>query len=914
MNQTQVINKIDNEVFQNNYNAITGSVLNGVLHSMFENIEAREIPALSAATGSIVNGDSILTILSKLANAGGGGAYVPLSGTTVGAKITGPLEYDQSVQFASFSENAGTTYLTSYQNGAILAALGSVTGALGIVTAREGLTAMESNDGGARNAKLFVDAANDRIQRYLSNSLNTMDEAMENSTGIYTFDINNSNGSSISTGYYTLGSFDGFNWSMNNHWQLSMSNVAGLLYDNLLTGQLFRIDQNTGHMELPRYSYSGISTDRHVLGINPVGEVYDMGPLASAVAIPANEFVFGTGTGVTSNPNYYIDQAASYNRTWLQSPNGTQYLYNFISNSGNAVIESNSLVANGTNLLMLRSDGGFGNIRMYAGAGSSAYGLNVDRYGLRVSSYANLGAGNTPGLAFQVDGDTKIGTQTNPLAGLSSQLDIVGNVANGYVGSNIYNATSNGASSLFFTESSTRYALFARFNTAYTGNIFGIPYADNFFIDNSTTGSDGTGGILTQSSRFYNITGTTATDNGFVQDRYGFRVGPNNSLGSANTYAFQVNGDSVIDGFFMVGSGSNKFYVNPNFAGVSNALWLGKTTPSPTNFSFQATANSSYFNAITGGEIGFYLNNATELATFDANGIRMALDTYVNAGLHVTGKSYFGGSGTASSTLDLASISNAAQLRIIGNSSLALAANGEIGYDLTNLYIRIGASNYQLDRQVTNATVLAAIGYTPVPYTGATTSLNMGTNNVSAARFIVPSGLSTQFLKADGTTDPRTYNQTFYKDGITSAGLTGVTTNTLVKSVLVLANTFVLGDVLRIAALATKITVGTGTISVRIYTNTTNDLTGTPVLIAANTSSTTALVVPIERYVLIKNTTTNTQAINVTSTVTDNNANLTTLKATLSINWTVNQYIIIALQNSVTGDTVFVDHFIVTKF
>lgn len=36
-------------------------------------------------------------------------------------------------------------------------------------------------------------------------------------------------------------------------------------------------------MELPRYNYSGAPTDRHVLGIDPSGKVYDIG-------VPANVY------------------------------------------------------------------------------------------------------------------------------------------------------------------------------------------------------------------------------------------------------------------------------------------------------------------------------------------------------------------------------------------------------------------------------------------------------------------------------------------------------------------------------------------------------------------------------------------------------------------------------------------------
>ncbi len=81
---------------------------------------------------------------------------------------------------------------------------------------------------------------------------------------------------------------------------------------------------------------------------------------------------------------------------------------------------------------------------------------------------------------------------------------------------------------------------------------------------------------------------------------------------------------------------------------VGSAIWINKASQLSTNFSFQADATSSYFNAITGGGIGFYLDNATELMTIDATSARIKKDVVItgNATLSVAGNGLYIKEGT----------------------------------------------------------------------------------------------------------------------------------------------------------------------------------------------------------------------------------------------------------------------------
>jgi hypothetical protein len=75
-----------------------------------------------------------------------------------------------------------------------------------------------------------------------------------------------------------------------------------------------------------------------------------------------------------------------------------------------------------------------------------------------------------------------------------------------------------------------------------------------------------------------------------------------------------------------------------------------------------------------------------------------------------------------------------------------------------------------------------------VPYTGATSSLNLGSNNVNANAFIKLGGTSSQFLKADGTVDNNTY--------LTSATISGLVPYTGATGAVDLGtNTLSVGDI-----------------------------------------------------------------------------------------------------------------------
>lgn len=104
-----------------------------------------------------------------------------------------------------------------------------------------------------------------------------------------------------------------------------------------------------------------------------------------------------------------------------------------------------------------------------------------------------------------------------------------------------------------------------------------------------------------------------------------------------------------------------------------------------------------------------------------------------------TDKAVWGGiTGTLSNQTDLVSALAAKQNNLSGTGFVKSTA-GTISYD-TNTYL-----------------TTANAGNTYVPYTGAISDVNLGSNDITAASFVKSGGTSSQFLKADGSVDSITY-------------------------------------------------------------------------------------------------------------------------------------------------------------
>lgn len=217
-----------------------------------------------------------------------------------------------------------------------------------------------------------------------------------------------------------------------------------------------------------------------------------------------------------------------------------------------------------------------------------------------------------------------------------------------------------------------------------------------------------------------------------------------------------------------------------------------------------------------------------------------------------------------------------------------------------------------------------ALGYTPENAANKeTTALDTSTtkypcNNVvktavDAKQNTITTGTTAQYFKGDlslGTfnTDSRTSigSYIFAKD-ISNNSHTGNTNNTLLKSCLIPANTLSSGKVLRIIVY-NQATGTAGTKTIRVYFNTSAAIGGASIIALAQMAA-GGLSLDIWRDGLIS--TGSYLGIVTGSSQVTSFANLTAAKVATSVNWTVDQYLVIAGQLANSGDTVTCNGYVI---
>jgi hypothetical protein len=203
-----------------------------------------------------------------------------------------------------------------------------------------------------------------------------------------------------------------------------------------------------------------------------------------------------------------------------------------------------------------------------------------------------------------------------------------------------------------------------------------------------------------------------------------------------------------------------------------------------------------------------------------------------------------------------------------------------------------------------NKSVITALGYTPYNATnpsGYTNNTGTVTSvTLAAGRGITLSG--TNPITSSGTITVSTNGVAINKQTVTDGtAVTGTTAGTLTSSVLISANTVAVGDILYIKTRVRK-TGTAGTVITRMYVNTSAAIGGS--LIATSATAVAATLMFQYTRTLAVKTTTNTESmagnLNVNA---DDNTSVTTAVSASNIDWTVDQYIVVALTNSSTADS-----------
>ena len=189
-----------------------------------------------------------------------------------------------------------------------------------------------------------------------------------------------------------------------------------------------------------------------------------------------------------------------------------------------------------------------------------------------------------------------------------------------------------------------------------------------------------------------------------------------------------------------------------------------------------------------------------------------------------------------------------------------------------------------------------------------------GVISIDYANGQAASSVNKGFLTAADWNTFNSYGSSTYKNTTDSAAVTGTVLNTKVASQLVTANRFLVGDILQIKARTSKVGV-LGLMTLRVYINTADSLTVPPAtLISTSTTNTNAQInFGIDKNAVIKSATI-TQTMNALSNAIFLDPQTSTLALTNSnIDWTVNQYIIFAIQNVSATDSTLLSYYQILK-
>jgi hypothetical protein len=138
--------------------------------------------------------------------------------------------------------------------------------------------------------------------------------------------------------------------------------------------------------------------------------------------------------------------------------------------------------------------------------------------------------------------------------------------------------------------------------------------------------------------------------------------------------------------------------------------------------------------------------------------------------------------------------------------------------------------------------------------------------------------------------------------------------NTAVYTQLIAANTYGINDIVRVTY-RTRKTGMNGSQTIRIYVNTTANLSGSPILIGGylNAGAVSFLVNQMVRHLVIKSSTNNTEVYLAAGTGVATDYGLYNGTTTCAIDWTTDKYFVFAIQQSSATDVNFGSMYLIEK-
>jgi hypothetical protein len=207
---------------------------------------------------------------------------------------------------------------------------------------------------------------------------------------------------------------------------------------------------------------------------------------------------------------------------------------------------------------------------------------------------------------------------------------------------------------------------------------------------------------------------------------------------------------------------------------------------------------------------------------------------------------------------------------------------------------------------------------TPTAGKGFTVFVLNGTATVGGVNYSIVGTIIKRFYHSGAWSNEVYFDKAFYdtvyysnviKDIQNGSNITGTTAITLAKSLLVPANTYTVGDIVKISNRSIRNTA-TGTCFIYIYANTSNSLSGATLI---GQFSGAAIFLGMERDLYIKSATNSETLATSANSSSSELVGSGSAPTSINIDWTQPQYIIHAIQNAAVGNTSYSSSLIVMK-
>lgn len=852
--------------------------------------------------------------VTALENASGG-AFIPLAGTTSGNDAAGTIQFANGLISVAQSING--------DDGSYLGLNGQISSLTQYNTATNSQSAL--NLIGAQFALAGFDMGSGIVVT-LSNDSNGALQFVSNNP--YSGGIIGNQDFSIN---YDPLSFIQKAYADNTYVPVSLSTLGGLTTNVLNQGQRFQVittDTNTGNNSLfdirsTRFSFNNTNIQS---GINTA---------FNSIGGQLRIFASDVNNNITSDSTFSPTQISL-----TATDNNTSFTSNLILDSSGVLSLSSN---DGTGVdISLRTNGGL--------VGASDYTSLYNSLSFVQKVYVDNAIAAIPTASLPA---TQIGFGTGTGITSSSILtfngskfefnpDVITFTSNytnytdfrlGYNTPNfktisIQNLNASGQSGFIFGQNDSEIALFA-----YNGSTLSGTFAGTSIPMNSTvvfqSGSGYDKAIHSAGSSHTKQAGLNPTNYGYKLDLNGFRIGRIQDLHTSNISGIALS----VDGNILITA----------LAGTGNRMVIASSTG---QLSTQSIPSTTGFVPYTGGTSALDLTGQTITSqSYTANGtgglgyVRIMGQSSAPAVPATTGGNiYFNGSGnlswnrkpqlgTDTFSRTFSGIITADRAYVLPDQAGTVALTSDITTALAPyLLSSTAASTYEvLANKAVNFTtvnntlypsVQAVVNY--VTGLGYLTTASAAATYQPIGSYEVTTNKATSFGTLNNTLYPTTqavstyaganFVGRVYRDTVDGTNVTGVTTETINKSILIPANTFTAGDVIIVKAIAIK-SGSAGLIRMRIRTNTSLSLSGATT-VGLLQGATSGIFNSMERDMIVKGATTQTYG---TSTSAIDELTAATGRQLLPIDWTVPQYIMISIQNASAADGGFVSFFNVEK-